>query len=191
MRSFVHLISLLVLTLASALGQQSRGTILGTVMDSSGAAAPGAVMVITNVGTNATFRTESGAEGFYTAPGLPVGKYSVTAELAGFKKAVRAGVTLEVDQRARVDFTLELGAVTESVEVVGATPLVDTASATLGKVVENRRMSDLPVNGRNAFALMLIAPGVKPTTGPTYSGFTNRGTHLGQGECQRRPEFAQ
>lgn len=171
---------LLVSACAPLSAQQGRGTILGTVTDATGAAVPGVAVTVLNTGTNAAFRTESNAEGFYIAPELPVGSYSVSAERTGFKKTIRSGITLQVDQRAQVDLTLQIGGVTESIEVTGEAPLVDTSSATVGKVVEQRRVTDLPVNGRSAFALMLIAPGVKPTAGPTASGFSDRGQQLSQ-----------
>lgn len=167
------------LALAPAtLAQISTGTILGTVTDASGAAVPGTQIVITNVDTNSTFRTSTNAEGFFTAPALSVGRYTVAAAYEGFKRSVRSGVVLQVDQRARVDFSLEVGTVTESLEVVGGASLVDTVSATVGKVVENRRISELPINGRNTFALVLLAPGVRSNAGTTNNGFADRGINL-------------
>ncbi len=163
---------------AAASAQQARGTILGIVTDSSGAAIVGASVTVRNTGTGATFATATLENGFYTAPSLAVGSYSVSVELSGFKRAVRTGIVLEVERRARVDFELEIGTVTESLEVVGEAPLVDASSATVGKVVENRRLSDLPINGRNTFALVMLTPGVKSNAGPTNSGFADRGIEL-------------
>lgn len=173
----------LAIFLAAALpmfAQQGRGTILGTVTDASGAAVPAASVVITNTDTNSTFRTESNGEGFYTSPGIPIGHYELVVERSGFKRTMRTGIVLQVDQKAQVDAVLQVGAVAESVEVTGEVALVDTSSATVGKVVEQRRVSDLPVNGRSAFALMLLAPSVKPTASPTQSGFADRGQQLSQ-----------
>src|SRR5580765_1213221 len=152
--------------------------ILGNVTDASGAAVPAANIRILNTDTNAASLTTTNSEGFFTAPSLPVGSYSVTAEKTGFKKALRSGITLQVDQRAQVDFRLDVGETTESIEVSGEAPLVDTSSATVGKVVENRRIADLPLNGRNALALVMLTPGVKSQAGPTNSGFVDRGTAL-------------
>ncbi|HWB97900.1 MAG TPA: carboxypeptidase-like regulatory domain-containing protein, partial [Bryobacteraceae bacterium] len=135
--------------------QQGRGTILGTVTDSSGAAVPGATVAITNTGTNIALRTTTNGEGYYTMPGVAVGEYAVSAECTGFKKSVRTGITLQVDQKAQVDLVLQVGATSDSIEVTAEVPPVDASSATVGKVVEQRRVSDLPVNGRSAFALML------------------------------------
>ncbi len=167
----------LFLVTAAALAQLGSGTISGTVTDPAGALVSGAAIEIRNTGTNAVFRTTSNAQGFYTAPGLPVGNYAVTASMQGFKRLVRSGITLQVDQKAVVDFTLELGAVAESIEVVGEAALVDTSSATVGKVVENRRVQELPLNGRNALALMLLAPGVRGNAAVS-SGFGDRGVEV-------------
>lgn len=159
-------------------GQQGRGTISGVVTDSTGAAVPSVAISIVNTATNASFPTVANEVGNYTAPALPVGSYTLSAEKQGFKKAVRSGVTLQVDQHSQIDFRLEVGATAESIEVVGEAALVDSASATIGKVVENRRINDLPLNGRNVLALVLLTPGVKSQGGPTNSGFADRGIQL-------------
>ena len=164
--------------IAFALPLAAQQGILGNVTDASGAAVPAANIRILNTDTNAASLTATNSEGFFTAPSLPVGSYSVTAEKTGFKKAVRSGITLQVDQRAQVDFRLDVGETTEAIEVTGEAPLVDTSSATVGKVVENRRIADLPLNGRNALALVMLTPGVKSQAGPTNSGFVDRGTAL-------------
>jgi hypothetical protein len=158
--------------------QQTGGSISGTVTDQSGAIIPGAKVTITNTGTNAAFTATTNAEGFYTAPALPVGSYAVAAEQQGFKRAVRSGITLQVDQKSKVDLQLEAGAVSETVEITGQPPLTDTLSATTGKVIESRRLADLPINGRNALALVMLTPGVKSNAGPTNSGFGDRGLQI-------------
>lgn len=167
-----------ILLVPAVWGQQGRGTISGTVTDSQAAAVPGVAIEIRNVDTNSVFRTVTNETGFYTAPGLAVGEYEVSAELAGFKKTVRSGITLEVDQKAAVNLTIEVGQVTERIQVVGEAPLVDISSATVGKVVENRRIQELPLNGRNALALALFTPGVRTAVGPTYTGFADRGIRI-------------
>src|SRR5690349_5845019 len=121
---------LLFASLASA--QQSRGSMQGVVTDLSGASVPNASVTIRNTETNATFATATNAEGLFTAPALPVGEYSVTVEKQGFKRGVRSGITLLVDQRAQVDIQLEVGGTTESVTVTSDAPLADTSSATVG-----------------------------------------------------------
>lgn len=158
--------------------QQGRGTILGTVADSTGAVIPGATVTITNTATNAAATTITNNDGNYVVPNLSVGGYAVSATKEGFKKAIRSGLTLEVDQKAEINLVLEAGAVNEVVEVTSQASLVDTTTATFGKVIENRRVQDLPVNGRNALSLVLLAPTVQSAAGPSASGFGDRGTQV-------------
>jgi hypothetical protein len=160
-----------------SLAQQGRGTISGTVTDPQQALVQGVSIEIKNIRTNAVFRTTSNEQGFFTAPNLPVGEYEISGELQGFKRVVRSGVTLQVDQKAVVDIMLQVGAVAERVEVVGEAPLVDTSSATVGKVVENRRVQELPLNGRNTLALTLLTPGVR-SNAASSSGFGDRGVEV-------------
>jgi hypothetical protein len=151
--------------------QVATGTILGTVRDSTGAAVPGAVVTVTetNKGTSLQFSTDEA--GSYTAPFLTPGAYAVTVEKAGFRRQVRSGIILQVDQRARVDFTLEVGAVTETVDVVAAAPLVRSESAELGEVIEERAIRELPLNGRLFTQLVYLAPGITPgQAGENLSG---------------------
>jgi hypothetical protein len=172
-------VALVALLLASpGAAQQGRGSISGTVTDTTGAAVPDATVIVTNVRTQATFAARTNNTGFYTAPSLPVGEYAVTAEKTGFKTAVSSGIVLQVDEGARVDLKVELGDVTERVEVRASAPLVNTSSATVGKVIENRRVSELPLNGRNVLALMALVPSVRSNSGPTQSGFSDRGVAL-------------
>ncbi|MFZ4795460.1 MAG: carboxypeptidase regulatory-like domain-containing protein, partial [Blastocatellia bacterium] len=158
--------------------QRGRGTILGAVTDAGGAVVPGAVVTVTSTATNAASTTTTNSDGNFTVPNLEVGGYTVAVTKDGFKKAVRSGITLEVDQRAQIDVGLETGAVSEVIEVSSQTSLVDTTTATFGKVIENRRVQELPVNGRNALSLVLLAPAVQSGVGPTASGFADRGTQV-------------
>jgi hypothetical protein len=169
---------LVALTAWSLWAQQGRGTISGTVTDPQGAAVAGAHVEIRNIGTNSVFRATTNESGFYTAPGVAVGQYTVTAEVAGFKQTVRSGITLDVDQRAQVNLTLQVGEVNEKIQVTGEAPLVDLGTATVGSVVENRRIQELPLNGRNALALAMLTPGVRNSAGPVYSGFIDRGIRI-------------
>jgi hypothetical protein len=168
----------LVVGASASRAQQAFGTISGTVTDQQDAVVPGALVEVRNTGTNAVFRTNTNENGFYAAPGLPVGTYEVSCSASGFKRSVRSGITLQVNQNARVNLVLELGQVAETVEVRGEAPLVDTAGATLGEVIENRRVRDLPLNGRNALALTLLTAGVISNAGPTNSGFGDRGIQI-------------
>ncbi|OYW09665.1 MAG: hypothetical protein B7X34_06250, partial [Acidobacteriia bacterium 12-62-4] len=161
-----------------AAAQQSRASFFGLVTDSSGASIPGAKVTITAVDTNQSTVVETSGDGLFSAPLLTIGNYSIAVEKQGFKRAVRSGLNLQVDQRSEINFRLDVGGTTETIEVRGEAALVDTGSATVGKVVENRRVVELPLNGRNALALTLLTPSVKSNAGPTNSGFGDRGIQL-------------
>ncbi len=169
-------VALCMVALASA--QQGTGTITGLVTDQQGAVIPGAQVEVRNTGTNAVFTTSSNESGLYVAPGMAVGEYEIGVESEGFRRSVRSGVTLQVGQNAEVNVTLEIGQVTEVVEVIGEAPLVDTGGATIGEVIERKRVSDLPINGRGALALTMLTAGVISNAGPTNSGFGDRGIQL-------------
>ena len=177
LKAAVTLILVLLLPLAViSLAQQGTGGIFGTVTDPSGAPIVGAPVAVTNVATNVTTKAATGERGDYIFPRLPVGDYSVSAGQPGFKSLVRSGVVLQVDQRAEVNLQLSLGDVGEKIEVTGDAPLVNTTNATVGEVIENRRIEELPLNGRNALSLMYLSPDVKAQAGT--SGFADRGTAL-------------
>ena len=171
---------LLFATLAAqrAIAQQGTGVILGTVTDSSGAAVPGATVTVANTGTNFTVTVSTGAQGEYITPPLSVGEYRVTVDRTGFKSVVRTGIVLQVDDRGEVDFRLGVGSVRQVVEVTGAAPLVNTSNATIGDVIGNKAITNLPLDGRNTLALMFLSPNVTSEAGPTNSGFADRGTVL-------------
>lgn len=171
--------SLVLLSAAVSLfAQQGSGTITGTVTDQQGASIVGAKVQITHVDTGSVFRAATNESGNYTAPGLAVGKYDVQVEATGFKKAVRSGLVLQVNQNAKLDITLDIGQLTEAVSVTAEASLVDTGSATLGQVVENRRVQELPLNGRSALALTMMTAGVVSNSGSTQAGFGDRGIGL-------------
>jgi hypothetical protein len=149
---------------AAARAQQETATIAGTVSDATGAVVPRAVVVVTNVQTGRSVRAEATADGTYLIPSLRPGDYSVAVEGAGFQKIVRTGVTLQVAQVARIDITLQPGSVTEAVEVVGATPLLDTLTSSRGSVIDQKKIVELPLNGRDYNQLALLSPGVLPGT---------------------------
>jgi hypothetical protein len=140
--------------------QAVTGTILGTVVDSTGAIVEGAKVTITNSGTGLTRTVTTDKLGEYTAPSLPTGNYVVTAEMTGFKIAALSGIELGVDQRVRIDVTLELGTMTETVTIQAATPLLQTSSSELGTTVKDEQIQTLPLNGRNFVSLTRTVPGV-------------------------------
>jgi hypothetical protein len=134
---------------SAAWAQAPTGEILGTIRDASGLSAPAAVVAVVNEATGQRLTACSNETGDYIVRALPPGQYSITAEKEGFKKAVRAGVTVTALQNVRVDLTLEVGAVTQSVVVAGEAPLVDTRTSTVGTLIDDKRIVDLPLNGRN------------------------------------------
>jgi hypothetical protein len=149
---------------AAALAQQETATISGTITDATGASVPNAVVIVTNVQTGISVRTEATEAGTYVVPSLRPGDYSIAVESKGFQKTVRTGVTLQVAQVARIDVTLQTGALTESVEVVAATPLLDTLTSSRGSVIDQKKIVELPLNGRDYNQLALLSPGVLPGT---------------------------
>jgi hypothetical protein len=139
--------------------QTTSGTIVGTVTDSSGGVVSGASITITNEGTGAVRRFDTGADGYYAATLLPGGIYSVEVVKAGFKKAKVSGVMLEVNQAARTDITLDIGATNQTVEVSSEATIVQTDRSDVGQVVGAKQAVELPLNGRNFIQLATLAPG--------------------------------
>src|SRR6266436_1093653 len=145
----------------STFAQTFRGTILGSVTDSSGAAVPGATVTIKNVDTGLVRTVSTSDDGSYSAPELPIGTYSVSVEKAGFKLGVVTGIKVEVSSERRADVALQLGQSAQTVEVRGEElPMVESTSNTLGGIVESKIVTSLPVNGRDYQKLIFLVPGV-------------------------------
>ncbi len=149
--------SLLPVALAA---QAVTGTILGLITDATGSVMPGTTVTLTNAGTGQVRSVTTDANGEYTVPSLPTGKYTVKAELSGFKTVTVPDVTLGVDQHYRVNLKLEVGAVEESVTVTGSSPLIQTSTSELGTTVSEEQIKTLPLNGRNFVNLTRTVPGV-------------------------------
>ena len=159
---------------------QTLGTISGEVKDGTGALLPGASVTVVNKATNATRTTVTNSAGLFDFPALPPGAYSVTAELEGFRTGVR-DLELRVQQVLRVNFALELATIQESATVVGVSPLVETSNATVGTVIENRRIVELPLNGRNYLQLVALSPNVSADfAGPGQAGDRQGGSRANQ-----------
>jgi len=146
--------------LAVAMAQVTTGTISGTVQDSTGAVIPSVNITIRNTETGLTRTVASDEAGRYRAPNLPLGAYEVEAAKAGFQTEVRTGITLTVGREAVVNLGLRVGAVAERVEVTGEAPLVETRSASMSYLVDEKKIRDLPLNGRNYTQLAMLQPGV-------------------------------
>ena len=155
---------LLPLALASALlwGQSFTGTVSGTVQDASGAVVPATRILLINSNTNERRAQQSNADGSYLFPLVPPGSYRMEAEASGFKKMIRPNVVVEVNQSLRIDAVLEVGSVAESVQVTAETPLLQPNTSSLGQVVDNRKIVEFPLAGRNTFALISLTAGAQP-----------------------------
>ncbi|RPI52499.1 MAG: carboxypeptidase regulatory-like domain-containing protein, partial [Acidobacteria bacterium] len=150
-------------TLASA--QTPSGEISGLASDSSGSVLPGVRVTLTNVATKATRLTQTNESGVYVFPAVPPGTYTLKAELDGFSTMERANIQVQVGSAYRLPFTLEIGALTDVVQVVADTPVIQTENASIGTVIENRSIVELPLNGRNYLQLASLIPGAT-TNGP-------------------------
>lgn len=138
---------------------QTTGTIVGTVTDSSGAVVPKTRVAAVHTATGLTRSAVTNQSGNYVLPLLPVGEYSLTAEVTGFKKRAVSGIVLQVNDEARVDVVLEVGAVTETVNVSAQAAVLQTENAVVGQVVDNRYTTQIPLNGRDFAQLVLLVPG--------------------------------
>ncbi|MGH9632876.1 MAG: carboxypeptidase regulatory-like domain-containing protein, partial [Bryobacteraceae bacterium] len=145
--------------------QTATGSIQGTVVDTSGAVLPGATVKLTNSGTGFSRVVTANDRGDYQAPLMPLGVYEISAEFSGFQTKILRGITLQVEQTAVIRIELAPGQVTETVEVSTTTPLLESQESSLGQVIENKRILELPLNGRNPFQLGLLAGGVTPFRG--------------------------
>jgi Carboxypeptidase regulatory-like domain len=157
---------LALLAMADTAGAQTAtGQITGTVKDATGAVVPGASVTVHSDLTGLTRTGATNPAGDYSFPLLPTGVYSVSAELTGFSVAKQSGIRLNVDQVARIDLTLAVGAGTETVEVKAATVALDTETATVGQVITEKQITDLPLNGRNFLSLLFLGAGAVETVG--------------------------
>ena len=155
---------LLLLSAGMLLAQTELATLTGVVTDSTGAVVRGAEVVAVNEGTNASVTTTSNEAGRYLLTNLRPGTYTVTASLSGFRKSINSGVILQVAQTARLDIALTVGAVTEEVTVSATTPLLETETSDRGAVIDQRKIVELPLNGRDYNQLATLSPGVLPPT---------------------------
>jgi hypothetical protein len=164
--------SLFVILLALAgrvFGQAVTGTIFGSVSDPTGAGVTAVTVRAINTGTSETHSTPADAQGAYLFPTLPPGQYRVEVEASGFKKVIREGISLGVNQNARVDLRLEVGSLNQEIRVNSDAPLVDTREVQVGGTVDQARVESLPLNGRNVYNLVTVLPGVARATTQTVA----------------------
>ncbi len=173
---------LLLLACASAFAQQTTGTVTGRVIDQQGSAVPGATVTAKSSTTGFTRSEVSDAEGVYRLSALPVGIYDVTAELQGFTTVSKKGVEVNVAQTQAIDFPLKVAQLAETVNVTGATPLIQTTASSVGAVVDVKRIESIPLNGRQFANLAATVPGVglsfhtDPTKSTQYAPLVNGGS---------------
>jgi hypothetical protein len=169
----------------SMFAQAFTGSISGLVADHTGGAVTGVAITVTDLDRNSPLKTVSNHEGFYLVTSLPPGRYSVTAEKPGFRRYVLEEFALSTQQKAALNVTLELGSVTESVQVTGVTQLIETNTSALGTVTDNKKIVDLPLNGRNVHTLVLLTPGVlgmsPQSTGGISESYEAAGRYLVNG----------
>jgi len=182
-RSFFTVTAVLLFSALGAVAQTASVT--GRVMDSTGAVIPGSSVVIVNQGTGADRSTTTNESGYYTFSLLQPGRYQMRIERQGFKSIAQSGITLETDQRAELNFTLDIGAITEQIEVTANVAQLNTVEASRGQVIDNRRIVEMPLNGRNYNQLALLSAGtVQPLAGARMEGFSVNGMRVSQNNFQ-------
>jgi len=175
--SFKYILSVAFLAaLSVANAQQTTATLLGSVTDATGAAVAGVAIQAANLATNVQREALTDASGAYSLPNLPPGTYRVTATKTGFQVARAESVTLQVEQAARLDLRLEVGNVSESVEVSATAALLQTENASVGTVIDSAKIVDLPLNGRNFIQLAQLIPGVQAGTPGSITVRRGRGS---------------
>jgi len=155
----------LLLMVSAAWAQSTNAQLTGAITDSSAAAVAGARIVATNTSTNIESEAASSSEGVYRIPLLPPGTYRVLVQKDGFRPVSQSGIVLNVNQTARLDFAMQVGDVRETVAVVADSPLLQTDDSAVGGVIDNSKIINLPLNGRNPFSLAALLPGVQPQGG--------------------------
>ncbi len=173
---------LMVISGLRCLAQVATAELTGTIVDASGAGVAGAQVTATELATNQAHNTVSDKSGVYVLTLLPPGDYRLEVEASGFRKVVQTGVALQINQQAKVDLTLEVGQVSETMQVTGQAPLLESESSSLGTVVNQKLVNELPLNGRNFVQLATLSPGVNGV------GFSASGTIMsGTRPDDRRP----
>src|SRR5215469_16653254 len=168
------ILAILLLSALSLLGQ-TLGDISGQVGDPTHAAVAESTVTLTNTATNAVRQASTNTEGLYTFAAVPPGVYNIKVEHPGFKTATSSSVEVQVQQSVRLDFTLEVGQVTESVQVEAAADLLQSENATVGSVIESKSIAELPLNGREYLNLVTLSPNVSNLAPPSGQAQSRQG----------------
>jgi len=163
LRKLSFLSILLTLSVSMALAQTA--SITGRITDPAGGVVPDVSVTATSVANGVATASVSNQDGYYSLPSLPPGTYSLSLQKIGFAPIRQENLKLDVQQTARIDFTLKVGTVAESIDVTAQAPILDSESSALGQVVESRQVTELPLLGRNPYALAMLVPGVRPAIG--------------------------
>ncbi len=175
------ILAMLLLSCSAILSFAQTATLSGRVTDSTDAVIPGTSITVVNEATGAERAVQTNAAGYYTVPLLPPGAYRILVAAEGFNAINRRGVILEVDQRPEIDFQLEIGTVSEQIEVTADAVQLNTIDASRGQVIENQRIVDMPLNGRNYNQLALLSAGaIQPPPGSRFGGFSVGGQRVTQ-----------
>jgi len=175
------IVALICLVRIPFLSAQTTTTIYGAVTDKSGAIVPAADVTATNVDTNFTRSAKTNAEGQYRLEFMPVGNYKVEVAATGFKKSVQKGIILDINVMARVDALLDVGTMTEEIDVTATAPAVNTDNAQIGRTVENAEITTLPIVGRNVYTLLQLTPGVESSGNSIVLGYPEQRTMINGG----------
>jgi len=178
----------------SAHAQETRSTVLGRISDPTGAVIPGAVVEATNLDTGVRAMVPTNANGDFLLPFLIPGPYSLTVEAPGFKKWVRSRIQTRVDDRITIDVTVEIGQASDSVQVTAEAPLLDTSTASMGQVIDSRKVLELPLIAGNVTVMANLSPGVlfqptfpkdvRPFDTGSGSAIAGDGTRIGAAQFQ-------
>ena len=173
MKKLVYAITIgALLSTAALLGQTITSSLVGTVRDSSGAVVPGAGVAVINQANNGRSQTKADASGAFVLLQLAPGSYNVEVESAGFRKYLRKGMVLELQQQANLDVSLEVGAVSDILTVTGDAPSVETTTSAVGDLVNNTAILNLPLNTRNVYSLIFLTPGLAGSVGNDYNSLS-------------------
>lgn len=170
LRSFLFLLAALAIGSVLAPGQEVTATINGTVTDPSGRAIPGATVTATDLDRNVKTTAATNAAGTYSFPRLPVSRYSIRVEAKGFQAAVKPEILLVLNQVAKVDVQLQVGNVSQTVEVTTAPPILETESTNVQTLIDSRAIVSMPLSTRNYGQLALMAPGAVTTNASSFAG---------------------